>query len=230
MNETSEGIYKALLTAMPEGYVFHNMDGQIVDYNDAAYRLLRLTPDQLEGKTSFDPDWQLVHEDGRPFPGQHHPTSITLRTGEPCYDVIMGIENGADDTRWLKINSSLVKDPATQKTVGVLATFSDYTSQILFKKALTRGSADIDRRVGFAHVRLERLLMELTAPGNDLAGNAAILSQYAKEQALPDYLTHSIEHLSMASAALMQALNGVVKDHQQTNKDDTQLLAAAGGR
>ncbi|EKF01255.1 MULTISPECIES: hypothetical protein [unclassified Tolypothrix] len=34
---------------------------------------------------------QAIHADGTPFPGDTHPAIITLRTGKPCNDVVMGL-------------------------------------------------------------------------------------------------------------------------------------------
>jgi PAS domain-containing protein len=40
---------------------------EILLSNPAALELLGLTEDQLLGKTSFDPEWKVIH-DGSPFP------------------------------------------------------------------------------------------------------------------------------------------------------------------
>jgi PAS domain-containing protein len=40
---------------------------EILLSNPAALELLGLTEDQLLGKTSFDPEWKVIHEDGSPF-------------------------------------------------------------------------------------------------------------------------------------------------------------------
>jgi hypothetical protein len=47
-----------------------------------------LTEDQLLGKTSFDPEWKVIHEDGSPFPGDTHPVPIATR--KAVHGVIMG--------------------------------------------------------------------------------------------------------------------------------------------
>ena len=51
--------------------------------NQAALDLLGLTEDQLLGKTSFDPEWNVIHEDGNPFPGDNHPVPMSIRTRKP---------------------------------------------------------------------------------------------------------------------------------------------------
>jgi hypothetical protein len=44
--------------------------------------LLGLTEDQLLGKTSFDPEWKVIHEDGSPFPGDTHPVPVAIATAK----------------------------------------------------------------------------------------------------------------------------------------------------
>ncbi|MBK9966725.1 MAG: PAS domain S-box protein [Holophagales bacterium] len=80
----------AAFEALPEGVVLHLASGEIVICNPAAERILGLTRSQMAGRTSLDPSWQAIREDGSPFPGETHPAMVTLRTGEPLRDVVMG--------------------------------------------------------------------------------------------------------------------------------------------
>ena len=60
---------RSIVTAMAEGVVLQDARGAIVSANAAAERILGLTRDQLDGRTSIDPRWRSVREDGTPFPG-----------------------------------------------------------------------------------------------------------------------------------------------------------------
>src|SRR5512140_3463141 len=95
----------AALAALSEGVVMQLAGGEIVACNPAAERILGLTRDQLAGRTSMDPAWRAVHEDGSPFPGETHPAMVTLRTGEPARDVVMGVRRPDGELRWISINS-----------------------------------------------------------------------------------------------------------------------------
>ena len=53
--------------------------------------MLGLTEDQLLGKTSFDPYWNVIHSDGSPFPGHEHPVPMAIATQKPVRDVVMGV-------------------------------------------------------------------------------------------------------------------------------------------
>ncbi|MFY0534518.1 PAS domain-containing protein [Nannocystis pusilla] len=79
----SEERYRTSIAALEEGIVLQSRDGTIHTCNASAERLLGLTRDQMLGRTSLDPRWRAVHEDGAPFPGHTHPSITTLMSGEP---------------------------------------------------------------------------------------------------------------------------------------------------
>jgi hypothetical protein len=60
------------------------------DGRAAACRILGLDADQMAGRSSLNPRWRSVHEDGSSFPGDAHPAMATLRTGQPSRGVVMG--------------------------------------------------------------------------------------------------------------------------------------------
>ncbi|HRF98264.1 MAG TPA: PAS domain S-box protein, partial [Aggregatilineales bacterium] len=77
--QESELRYQSVVNSMSEGIVLHAQDGSIEACNKAAEMVLGLTADQMMGRTSIDPRWRAVHEDGSPFPGDTHPAMVTLR-------------------------------------------------------------------------------------------------------------------------------------------------------
>jgi len=118
---------RAVQAAMAEGLVVQAADGTITDCNPSAERILGLTRDQLMGRTSVDPRWQAVREDGSAFPGTEHPAMVSLRTGQSCRDVIMGLRLPDGGQRWININAEpMFKRGETRPYAGV-ASFSDIT-------------------------------------------------------------------------------------------------------
>jgi diguanylate cyclase (GGDEF)-like protein/PAS domain S-box-containing protein len=87
------------------GIMLHGADGGILDCNRVAIELLGDSTDQLVGRTPGDPQWGAVREDGSPFPAGERPAMVTLRSGELCCDVIVGIDNPAMARRWLSVSS-----------------------------------------------------------------------------------------------------------------------------
>lgn len=123
----SEQRYRSVITAMAEGIVLQQSDGRITTCNDSAEKILGLTADQMMGRTSTDPRWQAIHEDGSSFPGETHPAIVTLRTGKPQFNVIMGVHKPDGSLTWISINSQPLFESDESKPSAVVASFTDIT-------------------------------------------------------------------------------------------------------
>jgi PAS domain S-box-containing protein len=125
----SEERYRSVIAAMQDGIALLNADGTIYACNTAAERILGLSPDQIRGRTPYDPRWRAIHEDGSPFPGETHPPMVTLRTGKPCYEVVMGIHKPDGTLTWISINSQPLVRPNETTPYAVVASFEDITDR-----------------------------------------------------------------------------------------------------
>ncbi|WGL58513.1 PAS domain S-box protein [Pigmentibacter sp. JX0631] len=125
--------FQLLFNSMSEGIVVQNENGVIIQNNPAALEILGLTADQLYGRTSFDPNWKAIKEDGTPFPGEEHPAIVSLRTGKPVLNVIMGLKLPTGTMRWIKINAITIKNIERKR---VLSAFTDITNQFKMNKEL----------------------------------------------------------------------------------------------
>ncbi len=125
--QKSEALYSSVIRSMAEGIVVHQPDGRIIDANIQAERVLGLTYDQLIGRDSIDPRWHTIHEDGSPFPGETHPAVVTLQTGDPQHNVMMGVYKPDGGLSWISINSEPLTLSDGQQQ-GVVASFNDVTS------------------------------------------------------------------------------------------------------
>lgn len=134
----SESVYKRVLDTMEHGYVYYDAAGEIRLYNRAACRILGASPEQITGKSSYDPDWRTIREDGSPFPPDLHPIIVSLKSGVACYGVIMGVHRLDDGRlRWLQINSDAVREEEGGEIIGAVASFDDITQQINQKRYLS---------------------------------------------------------------------------------------------
>ncbi len=125
----SEEQYRLLIAAMEEGVTLQDENSAILAFNKSTERILGLSTDQLEGKTSFDPDWHSIHEDGSPFPGEMHPVVATLRTGLPQSNVIMGIHKPDGSLTWISINVQPIFKDGMKTPFRVVATMHDITER-----------------------------------------------------------------------------------------------------
>lgn len=127
--QESEERYRSVIASMTEGVVIQLEDGQITTCNASAERILGLTPEQMIGRTSIDLDGRTVREDGSPFPGGQHPAMITLRTGQPVSNVLMGIHKSDQTLTWISINSQPLFHLNQSQPYAVVTTFADITER-----------------------------------------------------------------------------------------------------
>ena len=125
------GCYTTLFEKMPEGVVYQDSKGKIIESNHGAETLLGLSSDQLQGKTSIDPEWHAIHPDGTDFPGDTHPAMISLKTGKTIQNEIMGVFNPQRKKyTWISINSVPEFKPGEKEPFQVFTTFLDITHQV----------------------------------------------------------------------------------------------------
>lgn len=112
---------------MQEGFVLQDRSGAIVESNPAAQKILGLTEDQLNGKSSMDPSWHSIKETGEPFPGNEHPAMIALSSGQIQTGIKMGVRSTHFKERWISINASPIFSDEEKKPESVVVTFVDNT-------------------------------------------------------------------------------------------------------
>jgi len=125
----SEARLRSIISGMSEGIVVQDKSGFIETCNDAAESILGLSKDQMMGRTSIDSRWMSVHEDGSPFPGNEHPSMVTLKTGESQNNVIMGVRKPDETSTWISINTRPIYVNQSEAPDAVVATFHDITAQ-----------------------------------------------------------------------------------------------------
>ncbi|MCP4725358.1 MAG: PAS domain S-box protein, partial [bacterium] len=171
----SEQKHRSLFETMVQGVIYQDADGNIISANSAAERILGLTLDQMQGRTSMDPRWKAIHEDGSDFPGDTHPISVTLRTGKEVRDTIMGIYHPEDDMyRWININSIPRFRPGDDKPFQVYVTFEDITERKKAEDALLKSEAQFR---------------------NVLDNSMDIVYEFNLETSTYDYISPSVEPL-----------------------------------
>ncbi|MBD3252624.1 PAS domain S-box protein, partial [Candidatus Pacearchaeota archaeon] len=124
----SEKKYRTLFDTMAQGVVYQDADGGIISANPAAQRILGLSFDQMQGRTSMDPQWKAVDENKKELPGEKHPAMIALKTGKPVKDFVQGIFNPKiDDYVWILVSSIPQYKKGADKPYQVFSTFLDIT-------------------------------------------------------------------------------------------------------
>lgn len=138
----SEALYSKLFENMAQGVVYQDHTGRIISANPAAVRILGLSIDQMKGKTSMDPDWMAIREDGSPLPGEEHPAMIALRTGKPVESQLMGVRGPhRKGTAWILVSAVPEFRFGEDRPYRVFATFEDITRLREAEEALAASEA-----------------------------------------------------------------------------------------
>ncbi len=216
----SEQKYHSVVTVMSEGIVLQDADGAIRTCNASAERILGLAQDQMMGRRSVDSLWRAVHEDGSPFPGETHPAMVTLDTGKPCSNVIMGVHKPDGSLIWISINTQPLFYSEEMKPYAVVTSFSDITDRRQMERVVLASLKEKEILLKEIHHRVknnlqiiasllslqsryitdENVLNALKESQNRVKAMALVherlyRSENLSEVALSDYLRYLIENL-----------------------------------
>lgn len=175
----SEEKYRSVVTSMNEGVIMRNHKGGVITWNKAAEHILNLDGDQIESAVNLKPGWHAIREDGSDFPADEHPAMVTLKTGKPQHNVVMGIKDLDGEIRWIIINSQPIFYNSSKSPGAVVTSFSDITHQKKTEKKLRRLNATKDKMFTvIAH--------DLKSPYNAQLGFLELLMEeganYSREQ------------------------------------------------
>ena len=180
--ESSESRKAQILATMHDGLILQDASGSIVEWNQAAGRMLGLTGDELGGRTSLDSRWEAIRADGTPWPGATHPAMEALGTGAPVENVLMGVQRPGLGLGWLRVNSTPVMEP-DHSVSGAITSFTDVTElttteQLLRQlEKLQRSALDLLEQ-GVIVARRDGVVELMNAAAERILGfDAEVLSQ-----------------------------------------------------
>ncbi|MBL0939058.1 MAG: PAS domain-containing protein [Gemmatimonadaceae bacterium] len=139
-----EAEYQSVFRAMSEGVVIHEVDGRIRSANPSAELVLGLSLDEMTGRTPMTPGWQLTDEQGEPIDPAQVPSEIAARTGVPAQR-ILGVRRANGERAWLEVRADPLRHPGAQALAGVVATFTDITTEREATLALAASRQQIQR-------------------------------------------------------------------------------------
>lgn len=211
----SEKKFRHLFETMEQGVVYQNSEGFITEANPAAEKILGLNLAQMQGRTSFDPRWRTIREDGTIFPGEAHPAIVALNTGLTIRDTIMGIFHPQkNEYKWIIINATPEFRENDTKPYQVFTTFTDVTELKHTEEALQRQYLELKRAKEKAEEsdRLKSAFManmshEIRTPMNGILGFADLLkSPNLSGESQQKY----IEIIEMSGRRMLEIINDLI--------------------
>jgi PAS domain S-box-containing protein len=124
----SEERFRALISSLQVGVVVQGPKAEILLCNAVSLDLLGLSEAEYLGRTSFDPRWRIVDENGQDFAADKRPVARVLATRSDVRNVVMAIFRPRRDD-WV----SLLVNAVPQLDEGgevrqVVSTFTDITA------------------------------------------------------------------------------------------------------
>ncbi|HXH85200.1 MAG TPA: PAS domain S-box protein, partial [Nitrospira sp.] len=179
----SELRYRSVVNALDEGVVVIDADGVLRTGNASAERILGLSLKELSGRSLRDECWQTIREDGSPFPPEEYPAMVTLKTGQPCSNVLMGLYRPDGKLRWIDINSQPLGLKGQGTPASVVMSFSDITERKRVEERLTAQYA-VTRVLAEARTLEEAVPKIMQAVGQNLEWECGIFWRVDKAAGL----------------------------------------------
>jgi PAS domain S-box-containing protein len=122
-------LINSILENVAVGILVQGPQSEIIENNKAACEMLGLTQDQLLGRTSFDKDWEVIHEDGSAFKPEEHPVPQAITKLKQINNIVMGVRRPiTNDLIWLLVDAIPVFGD-TNQLLYVICSFNDITAQ-----------------------------------------------------------------------------------------------------
>jgi len=223
--EHSELRQRQLVEAVAVGVVFQDRNDRVLECNEAAARILGLTREQLLGLDSLDPRWRAVKPDGTSFDFSQHPSMVALRSGEPVFGVLLGVDRPDGTRAWLSINAQPLRAAAGAEPHGAVTSFADVSVLIEAERTLLQANEELERRVAERTAQLaasrdtaesanrakteflSRMSHELRTPLNAILGFAQVLRLQLGPAGTVD---EQLAHIETAGWHLLDLINEVL--------------------
>ena len=204
----NENKFRILFETMAQGVVYQNKQGVIISANPAAEKIIGLTVEQMKKTTSFDPQWQSIHEDGSAFQGETHPAVVALRTGLPVTNTIMGILHAQKkEYTWLLINAIPQFRENETKPYQVFTTFTDITELKHTEDELKKAKERAEESDRLKSVFLANMSHEIRTPMNGILGFADLLKiPKLSEESQKKY----VEAIELSGKRMLDIINDLI--------------------
>jgi diguanylate cyclase (GGDEF)-like protein/PAS domain S-box-containing protein len=139
----AERHFESVVMAMDAGVVVFDPDGVMTSANPTAWRIFEGV---AEGVAPFAADIPVFDQDGEPIVGERNAIQLTIESGAPHTDHVIGVDRLDGRRLWLSISVRLLNQQDPPRS-PILCTFVDVTDQKLARERLAH-AADHDTMTG----------------------------------------------------------------------------------
>ena len=115
--------YKVLFEAIPVGISVTDADGQVMEINPVASRVLGTVPESVVGQRIGRPEWRIIRPDGSPMPPEELASVRAMKEQRNVEGVETGVARPGEDVIWLNVSAA----PVPLDGYGVVIIYADVT-------------------------------------------------------------------------------------------------------
>lgn len=119
--------YNGLLNALSSGVIMIDKQGKMLACNKSGFEILGLPEHDILGQYMTCKHIKAIKIDGSEFPLEQFPAVVSIQTGFPQRNVIIGLQKEGKETVWVSINSEAIIKPGEFEPYAAVASFSDIT-------------------------------------------------------------------------------------------------------
>lgn len=139
--------YSVLFNTLPLGVTVTDQNGQIIESNTEASRLLDLAPEEQKKRKIGGSQWKIVRPDRTPMPPEEFASVRALKEQRRIENIEMGLVKGEDSVTWISVDAS----PIPLENYGVVITYQDISQRIQAEDSIRQ-----------VHEKLEAMIQQRT--------------------------------------------------------------------
>jgi PAS domain S-box-containing protein len=166
--------YTTLFETFPLGVTVSDQNGQILESNPEAIRLLGLSEAEQKQRQIDGVEWKIIRPDRTPMPTEEYASVQALKEKQRIENVEMGIVKAEDQINWISVTAA----PLPLEGYGVVIAYNDITRRMQAEEALRQAHDKLEKTVQQRTQELLNTNRELTA---EIEERKRIASQLAKQ-------------------------------------------------
>lgn len=140
---SGERLVQQTVQTIRDGIAVYDRNGQIIEANKALADMLRVSRDDILGRSALRPLLLLWEEDGSPLPWEQHPSRIVIRTGAVVEPKLMRCV-AARREFWAEISSAPILDDRGQ-VAGAVTIVRDQTDPMVWRRIAEKNGLEFAR-------------------------------------------------------------------------------------
>jgi PAS domain S-box-containing protein len=173
--------YRVLFDTLPLGVTVTDNNGQIIESNQEATRLLSLSMEEQKQRMIQGEEWRIIRPDRTPMPAEEFASVRAMQERRRIENVEMGIVKAKDQITWISVTAA----PLPLKDYGIVIAYNDVTRRILAEEALNKVHRELEKTVQERTQELVKANLELQSEIEErirMAAQLAIQTKAAEDQ------------------------------------------------